>query len=125
MQFKKLNKSAHQHYKNLKDSIYLLPHLPLHKHLRSSGMQTYIGLGYQKSFEDLCDSILNNPNVVDSRQDSIGHHYMLKTKERSAYLMLKNTSKYPLLFINISEGHQNLNNLFYNKTFYKGRFKCD
>ena len=123
--FKQITNQNLIHYNTLKDSIFNLPHAPLHKVLSSPNYKTYVGMYYKVSVNAVQDSLSNSAFLIKQRKDTLGYHYLLNNKNRAAYAFLKPSEKAsPLIFLKISNDKHILEQLYARENYYAEKLRC-
>jgi hypothetical protein len=112
-------------YQHLKDTIFKLPHAPIHRCLKGSDHLTYVGLYTDDSLASVKDSLSENPYLIKQRTDTLGFHCMLNNEGEKAYLFLTNGEAGPLLFLNRGTSDSVAKKAFMNKHYYARRLQCD
>lgn len=114
-----------KNYQHLKDTVFKLPHAPIHRFLKRPNRLTYVGIYTDDSLRYIKDSLSNHNYLTKQRSDSLGFHCMLDKDGKKAYVFLTPGESGPLLFLNCWKSDSIANRAFMNKQYYATRLACD
>lgn len=123
--FNRVNEEELKQYNRLKDSVFKIPHAPLHKVIVGPANKTFVGLYHRNNPDSIAQKLSKNPYKTDQRQDTLGYHYLFRKEQNMAYSFLYNNPKgQMLLFLNISSKPETIKELFTDKAYYPKQLDC-
>jgi hypothetical protein len=114
-----------KNYQHLKDTVFQLPHAPIHRVLKRPEHLTYVGIYTDDSLASIKDSLSIHSYLTKQRTDSLGFHCMLDNEGQKAYIFITAGKEGPLLFLNRGKSDTVISNAFMNKQYYAKRLACD
>lgn len=123
--FQAINNDKMKRYRHLKDSIFKLPHAPLHKSLKGPQTMTFIGIYNNKAYDSLKAQLKGLKSLQRSRLDSLGFHGLLKTSKEEAYVFIKPTDRNPLLFLVDHNQQGKAQGIFKEEDYFTRKISCN
>ncbi len=124
--FSKIGKQEINQYNLIKDSVFKLPHAPLHKVITAPKHKTFVGLYHNRKPSSVKQKLSESTYRMDQKKDTLGHHFLLKKNERMAYAFFyQNQKEQLLIFLNISKDPDTLKRLFTDSNYYHKQLACE